>query len=117
MLDSPELRELSEEKGFRLTDSRHMMDMIPFILHERRTRVREEIQGKDIYIIFDGTARLGEALVLIVRFLDEWTVKQRLVGVQFLQKSVNGEGNYQCSVSFPRRLSFSMSFMIMFFQG
>ena len=29
--------------------------------------------------------------MLIVRFLDEWTVKQRLVSVQFMQKSLNGE--------------------------
>ena len=74
-LGSPGLRELLEDNSFRLTDSRHMMDMIPFIPQEQRTRVREEIRGKDISIIIDGTTRLGEVLVLVVRFLDEWTVK------------------------------------------
>ncbi len=65
--------------------------MIPFILQEQRARVRDDIQGKDIFIIFEATTRLGEVLVVIVRFLKEWAVKQRLVSVQFLQKIVNGE--------------------------
>ena len=42
-------------------------------------------------IIFDGTTNPGEVLVVVVRFFEEWTVKQRLVSVQFLQKSVNGD--------------------------
>lgn len=79
-LDCPGLRELLEENSF-----------VPFVLQEQRTRVRNEIQGKDVSLIFDGTTRLGEVLVVILRFLDEWTVKQRLVSVNFLQKSVTGE--------------------------
>ena len=67
------------------------MNMIPFLFQEELTRVRGEIQGKHVAVVFDGTTRLGEVLVLIVRFLDEWTVKQRLVSVQFMQKSLNGE--------------------------
>ena len=90
-LDCPGLRDLLEENSFRLTDSRHMMDMMPFILEEQHARVKDEIQGKDISIIFDGTTRLGEVLVVVVRFLEEWAIKQRLVSVQFLQKSVNGD--------------------------
>ena len=90
-LDCPGLRELLEENSFRLTDSRHMVDMIPFVLQEQHTWVRNEIQGKDVSLIFDGTTRLGEVLVVILHFLDGWTVKQRLVSVNFLQKSVIGE--------------------------
>ena len=90
-LDCPGLRDLLEENSFRLTDSRHMMNMMPFILEEQHARVKDEIQGKDISIIFDGTTRLGEVLVVVVRFHEEWTIKQRLVSVQFLQKSVNGD--------------------------
>ena len=44
-LDCPGLRELLEENSFCLTDSRHMMDMILFILQEECTQVRDEIQG------------------------------------------------------------------------
>ena len=41
--------------------------------------------------IFDGTTRLGEVLAVVVRFVDDWSVKQRLVCLEFLQKSMNGE--------------------------
>ena len=90
-LDCPGPRDLLEENSFRLTDSRHMMDMMPFILQEQHAQVKDEIQGRDISIIFDGTTRLGEVLVVVVRFLEEWTIKQHLVSVQFPQKSVNGD--------------------------
>lgn len=38
-----------------------------------------EISGKPVSIIFDGTSRLGEALVIVLRFLNNWEIKQRLV--------------------------------------
>lgn len=67
------------------------MDMIPLVLQEEHTRVKGEIQGKPVVVIFDGMTGLGEVLVLVVRFFDGWAVKQRLVSVQFLQKTLNGE--------------------------
>ena len=56
---------LSPSTIYGLTDSRHMMDMIPIILQKQRTQVRDEIQEKDISIIFDGTTRLREVLVVV----------------------------------------------------
>lgn len=47
-----------------------------------------EISGKPVSIIFDGTSRLGEALVIVLRFLDNWEIKQRLVQ---LVRSMTGE--------------------------
>ena len=38
-LDCPDLRNLLEENGYRLTDSRHMLDMVPFVLNEERARI------------------------------------------------------------------------------
>ena len=67
------------------------MDLIPFILQEQHAWIMDKIQGKNISIIFDGTTRLVEVLVVVVWFREEWKVKQCLVSVQFLQKSVNGE--------------------------
>ena len=38
------------------------------------------------------TTRLGEAFALIVRFVNnEWNVKERLVRMRFLAKSLSGE--------------------------
>ena len=90
-LDCLPLRNLLEESGYRLTDTRHLLDLVPFVLQQERALIRSEIQGKHVAIIFDGTTRLGEVLAVVIRFVDEWEVKQRLVRLEFLQKSVNGE--------------------------
>lgn len=49
------------------------------------------MKGKDVAIIFDGTTRDGEALVVLVRFVESWTIKQRLVRLRLLKSSVNGD--------------------------
>ena len=67
------------------------MDLVPFILQEECSRTRKEVSGKLVSIIFDGTTRLGEVLVLILHYVQDWEVKQRLVRVDFLQKSLNAE--------------------------
>ena len=90
-LDCPALRELLEDSRFRLTHSRHMMDLVPFVLQEECSRTRGEVVGKFISVIFDGTTRLGEVLVVVLRYIQDWEVKQRLVRVDFLQKSMNAE--------------------------
>ena len=90
-LDCPALRELLEENRFRLSHSRHMMDLVPFILQDECSRTRSEVQGKYISIIFDGTTRLGEVLVVVLRYIQDWEIHQRLVRVDFLQKSLNVE--------------------------
>ena len=85
-------RELLEEGAYRLTDTRHMLDMVPFILNEEKARVKKEIEGKCMSLIFDGTSRLGEVLVMVLRFVDsEWNIKQRLVCMRFLMKRMTRE--------------------------
>ena len=81
-------RDILEEHAYRLSDRRGMSDLIPFILSEQ---IKKEISGKPVSIIFDGTSRLGEALVIVLRFLDNWEIKQRLVQLQILVKSMTGE--------------------------
>ena len=82
-----------EEGGYRLAGRRLMCDLIPFILSEEKQRIREEISSKDLAVIFDGTSRLGEAVVLVLRFIDsnDWSPQQRLVRLQLLAKSMCGD--------------------------
>ena len=47
--------------------------------------------GKDDSIIFEGTTRDREALVLLLRFVDEWELKVRLVRFQLGKSSVWGD--------------------------
>ena len=60
-----------------------MYDLIPFIL--------EQEKDKHVSIVFDGTSRLGEVLAIILRYVDNWEVKQRLVQLEMLTKNISDE--------------------------
>ena len=68
-----------------------MRQLIPFILEQEYECICQEVKGKDVAIIFDGTTRDGEALVVLVRFVESWIIKQRLVRLRLLKSSVNGD--------------------------
>ena len=84
-------RDILEENAYRLSDRRGMSDLVPFILSEEVERIKNEIDKRHVSITFDGTSRLGEALVIVVRFIDDWNIKQRLICVHTLVKSMTGE--------------------------
>ena len=85
-------RELLEENAFRLSDRRHMSDIIPFISSQEQVRIKKEIGGKDLSVIFDGTTRMGEAMGIVVRYItSDWKIQQRLVRLQLLAQSMSGE--------------------------
>lgn len=63
-------RELLEEHAFPLSDRRHMSDIIPFVSSQEHTRIKEEISGQYVSVIFDGTTQLGEAMAVVLRFVD-----------------------------------------------
>ena len=96
------LRDLLEEKATRLTDTRQMYDLIPFILEQEKDKIQSEIKDKHLSIVFDGTSRLGEVLAIIIRYVDNWEVKQRLVRLEMLTKSITAKelarGAYKCLV-------------------
>ena len=74
------LRDLRGRGGNRLTDSSHLRQHIPHILKQETERLKEEIATRDLGLIFDGSNRLGEAIVIIVRFVsDNWSIVQRLI--------------------------------------
>ena len=58
--------DLLEEHAYRLSDRHHLSDLIPFIRSEEESKIRQEISGKPISVIFDGTTRLGEALAIVI---------------------------------------------------
>ena len=69
-----------------------MLDLIPFIRHQEEQTIKELLKGRYISIIFDGTTRLGEAIAIVARFVsDSWEIEQRILSIQMLAKSVNGE--------------------------
>lgn len=69
-----------------------MFDLVPFLLEEEEACLKQELQGKQVGVIFDSTTWLGEAMTIILQFVGEpWTLVQRLVRIQLLSKSMTGE--------------------------
>ena len=69
-----------------------MSDLIPFVLRQEQAKIKEEIEGKHVAVIFDGTTYLGEALAIVLRFVSEdFEIKQHLIRLQLLAKSLPGE--------------------------
>ena len=65
------LRPFLEKYGHRLTSSSHLTELIHLILKREKDCVKSEIATTDSFsVIFDGSTRLGEALPIVVRFID-----------------------------------------------
>lgn len=85
-------RGLLEENALRLSDRRQMSDIVPFVATQEQDLIKQEITGKHLSIAFDGTTRMGEAMAIVVRYVDStWVVQQRLIRLKLLQKSMTGE--------------------------
>ena len=86
-------RDLLEENCYRPASRHPMSDVIPFILSEEKHRIKDEIAGKDVSVILDGTSQLGEALTIVVRIVNSsmWCIEQRIVRMQLLVKTVCGD--------------------------
>ena len=66
------LRPLLEKYGHRLTNRAHLSELIPAVLENEKDKLKKELKDvKEASVIFDGTARLGEALAVIVRYVQE----------------------------------------------
>ena len=87
-----DFRELLEEGGYCLTSVPNMRQVIPFVRKEEEEMIKGEISGHNVSVIFNGTTRLGEALAIVVRFITAgWEIKQRLVRLQLIAKSLKGD--------------------------
>jgi len=69
-----------------------MSDLVPFILSQEKESLKSELSGKHLCIIFDGTTRLGEVFVMVVRFIGhDLCIHQTLIRVDLMAKSLSGE--------------------------
>jgi len=51
---------------------------------------REEVKGKEVSVCFDGTGFFGEAFAVVVRFVHNGDVQERLAALRLLDKSMDG---------------------------
>ena len=64
---------------------------LPIIFVEEREQIQQEIKGKYLSVVYDGTSRLGEVLVIVARYVHEREIHQHLVRVDLLAKSKTGD--------------------------
>ena len=56
------------------------------------TKVKNDINGKCVSVIFYGTTHVCEAMVIVIRFIDdEWCIQQCVARLMLLAKSMVGE--------------------------
>lgn len=86
-------RELLEESAFNLSSSQHMRELISFIRSEGQRQTQEEIKGREVSVIVDGTTHMAEAMAIVVRYVSssDWTNRQRLLRVLLVMKTMSGE--------------------------
>ena len=87
------LRPLLEKYGLRLTYSANLPEIITVVLEKEREKLLSELEGvKKASVTFDGTARMGEALVAIVRFFHKnFIPTQHLIRLEVLAKTLKGD--------------------------
>ena len=85
------IRDLLEEHGFSFSGRKDLSETIPFIHQQEVEEIKKEISGKNLSVIRDGTTHVVEALAVLLRFVDNFETKQRLVCLKFLSKSMTSE--------------------------
>ena len=91
------LRSPLGKNGYRLTGSSNLGQYVSMALKQEIEQIKQELEmpgqvglTRDISVIFEGSTRQGEAIVIIVRFMDnDWNITQRLVRIKVCSKSVN----------------------------
>ena len=93
-------RDLLEESVLSLTTSSSLRQLLPFIRQNEICHLKKEIEGKYVSILFDGTTHVCEALVVIIRYVDDdWQIQQRVCRLMLLSKSMPGEGQLITAIS------------------
>ena len=73
-----------------------MSDLIPLLVSKEQDDIKGELSGRPISVVFDGTRYLGEAMAVVVRFIDalfsiQQCIKQCIIRLQLVAKSMAGE--------------------------
>ena len=84
--------ELLEQYGLSLTSASNLIELLPFILQNELSRLKKDINGQYVSVVFDGTTHVCEAMVVVLRFLDkDLNIQQRVSRLMLLAKSMTGE--------------------------
>ena len=52
---------------------------MPFIMNEEISQIKQEIHGKHVSIVFDGTTNVCEAMVVVLCYVTtDWAILQKV---------------------------------------
>ena len=91
-LPPTKIDELASLLAGDVCESRMMKMFIPKVEAFEFQRLRRELKDQKVTVIFDGTTRLGEAIVVLLRWCpaDFSSIQMRLVTVQTAEKHMDG---------------------------
>mmetsp|Transcript_18603 Transcript_18603/g.54510 ORF Transcript_18603/g.54510 Transcript_18603/m.54510 type:complete len:655 (+) Transcript_18603:97-2061(+) len=96
------LRPVIERADKRLTDSSHLRSLyVPIIEEHEFTHIKEEVKDQHVAFIWDGTAREGDAQVMVIRWCTEsFELEQRLCA--FITLAVHADAKALAGFLFVR---------------
>ena len=66
-----------------------MCQLAALMRRDEEGRIKSEISASIVAVSFDGTTRLGETLLIVLRYVTaDWKIKQAQVRLQLLAKSL-----------------------------
>ena len=105
------IRHLRESGTTHLTSVSYLAEYIPFIQEQEADLLKKELAEahSTCSVIFDGSTCLGEALAILLRFVDQdWHLKQRLVRFHIVAKSMSVQQLARALITYLS-LKFSLS--------
>lgn len=95
-----------EEYGEKLTGQQHLGDLIPMVRDQERRDLKKMLCGRPLSLIFDSTTKVGEAMAILVRFVeDDFTICQKLIRLQLVAKSMHGPETRLLTLCLAHKLS------------
>ena len=70
---------------------KHECDIVQALKQYEINRLKEEITGQHVSIVFDGTMHVCETMVVVLRYVTDWVIKQSICRLMLLVKSMTGE--------------------------
>lgn len=62
--------------------------LVLFILQEETSQLKHGIAGKPVAITFYGTKHVCKAFIILLWYIDDWVIKQKVCQVMLLAKSL-----------------------------
>ena len=116
-VETPSFRVLLERAGgfnAKLTGPSHLLELLPVVTKLEFDKIISELAGQPFTVIWDGTTRVAEVYVVIVRFWKDGKVTQRVIGLKLLDHPLTGPENCGVLVSTAAKVQLDWAYCVQF---